>query len=520
MTRSTIQAKTLFDDDISQLQPTNVWQWFAQICEIPHPTFHEKPLGELILQKVKSEGQAYGLTGEMDAAKNILIQKPASPDMQHHAPIAIQAHYDMVAQKGTTSSHDFMNDPIKTIVKEGWVWADDTTLGADNGIGLAMALAVAFSDDISHPPLRLVITSEEEIGMNGVQNVSPSWLDVPYLINLDSEDEGALFVGCAGGRDATFSREFELLDNPAIHQDNPTLTTFRVNVSGLHGGHSGIDIHKGFANANLVLARILAAVYEQSPFYLHSLNGGVLRNVITRDAYAIIVGDMAVIEPMIKQQAAIIAEELTHSEPNLQVEISQMDMDSNNAQSSTTNGESISYDTVVGLDASQKILDVIVSIPNGVLRMSDSFVGVVETSISMGVVKLENGKFEIRSLMRSLAETPKDDVSQRLTAFARQSGISLTLSDDYPGWTPAIDSWLLTHTKPIMQQVFGQEPQIEVIHAGLECGILSGKNPKLDMISFGPSIRAAHSPKERVEIASVAKTWEVLLQLLKKIPQL
>lgn len=488
--------------DIRQLQPANVWHWFADICAIPHPTFHEKPLGDFILQKVASDGKAFGLTGEMDDKGNIRIQKPASVGMEHHAPVAIQAHYDMVAQKGKTSHHDFVNDPIKTMIKEGWVWADDTTLGADNGIGLAMALAVAFSDDIAHPALTLVITSEEEIGMGGVQALSPDWLDVPYLINLDSEDEGALFVGCAGGRDATFRHAFATIDTTTLLANNNHLSATTVSVSGLHGGHSGIDIHKGFANANLVLARVLSAVYQHSPFYLHSVSGGVLRNVITRDATAVLVGDKAAIELLVQQQAAIITKELQHAEPNLNIDTVSSDM----------------VENTLGLTDSQKVLDIIATIPNGVLRMSDSFAGVVETSISMGVVSLEQGQLEIRCLMRSLAETPKDAVSERLTALARQLGITLELSDDYPGWQPAVDSWLLKHTAPIMQQVFGKAPQIEVIHAGLECGILSGKNPTLDMISFGPNIRSAHSPKERVEIASVAKTWQVLLALLQQLP--
>lgn len=492
--------------DIRQLAPTTVWQWFADICAIPHPTFHERPLADFILDKVNTEGKAFGLTGELDAKGNIRIQKPATADMQNHAPVAIQAHYDMVAQKGANSNHDFINDPIKTVIKDGWVWADDTTLGADNGIGLAMGLAVAFSNDIAHPPLTLVITSEEEIGMGGVQALSSDWLTQPYLINLDSEDEGALFVGCAGGRDATFSREFALTDD--ANALNPQLSVLKVNVSGLRGGHSGIDIHKGYANANLVLARVLASVFAQSPFYLHTFSGGVLRNVITRDAYAIIVADSASVKKLVAEQTAIIAKEFAQSEPNLAIEVSEIN----------ANDVAKDFNQTLGLQDTQAVIDMLNIVPNGVLRMSDGFAGVVETSISTGVVSLEAGKFSIQCLMRSLGETPKDEVSQRLTALARQTGMTLELSDDYPGWQPATDSWLLTHTKPIMQQVFGKEPQVEVIHAGLECGILSGKNPSMDMISFGPNIRAAHSPKERVQIDSVEKTWQVLLGLLKNLP--
>lgn len=493
------------DNPIAQLEPTQVWQWFATICAIPHPTFNERQLGDYILNQVQTTGKTFGLQGEMDAKGNIRIQKPASAGMEQYAPVAIQAHYDMVAQKGATSQHDFINDPIQTIIKDGWVWANDTTLGADNGMGLAMGLAVMFSHDIAHPPITMIITSEEEIGMGGVQALNPQWLDMNYLINLDSEDEGALFVGCAGGRDASFHHEFRLIDSPIAQ--NPALSTLQINVSGLHGGHSGIDIDKGYANANRILARVLSTVFEQSSFYLHSLAGGVLRNVITRDAQAILIGDQSAIQRIVEAQTAIIQQEFATSEPNLAIELNNISPDT------------LSPTNVLSLADSQKVLDSIRLIPNGVLRMSDSFAGVVETSISMGVVKLEAGQFEIRCLMRSLAETPKDDVSQQLTALARQLGIQVTLSDDYPGWQPATDSYLLNKIKPLMAQVFGKEPAIEVIHAGLECGILSGKAAALDMISFGPNIRSAHSPKERVEIASVEKSWRVLLALLTQLPK-
>ncbi|MFW2177996.1 MULTISPECIES: beta-Ala-His dipeptidase [unclassified Moraxella] len=498
---------TSINNHIRQLEPTRVWQWFAQICDVPHPTFSERPLGELLVNKANTEGKAYGLTAEIDAKGNVRIQKAGTHGMQDHATVALQAHYDMVAQKGATSTHDFINDPIQTVIKDGWVWANDTTLGADNGIGLAMGLAVAFSDDIAHPPLSLVITAEEETGMGGVMALSPTWLDVPYLINLDSEDEGAMFVGCAGGRDATFSHDFTTQSLDSVN--NANLSLVQINVSGLHGGHSGIDIHKGFANANLVLARVLANAFEQSAFYLQQFKGGQLRNVITRDATAVVLADLAVITPFIEQQQAIIAEEYRHTEPNFAITIEPVTLEN---------------PSILSLNDTQKVLDVIRSVPNGVFRMSDDF-DVVESSISTGVITLEAnkeaGKFEMQCLMRSLAETPKDDISQALSALARLAGISFRASDDYPGWKPASSSYLLNQTKPIMQQVFGKEPTVEVIHAGLECGILSGRSPNkaLDMISFGPNIRSAHSPKERVEIDSVAKTWEVLLQLLKQIPK-
>ena len=495
---------------VAQLEPTSVWSWFAKICAIPHPTFHEYPLGDFIVNEVKTHGQAYGLSVEKDAKGNILIQKPASKlyTLSHPAadrpPVAIQAHFDMVAQKGQSSCHDFINDPILPVIKDGWVWATDTTLGADNGIGLAMALAVAFSDDIAHPALHLILTCEEEIGMGGVQVVSPDWLTAPTLINLDSEDEGELFVGCAGGRDATFHLAAPQVTVPS------NLTTIAIHVSGLQGGHSGIDIHKGLANANLLLARVLSTIFETKPFYLQSWQGGVLRNVITREATAVIVGDLAAITPLLSALQHDLASEYHVAEPTLQITAEKLATSSMDAA------------VAIAPQDTKRMLNLLRTLPNGVLRMSDSFAGVVDSSISTGVVKLMTAEaaadiatLEIRCLMRSLAETPKADISQRLQALADMAGAQLTLSDDYPGWEPDPDSALLALAKTVMAQHFDGEPNIQVIHAGLECGILKGKAPNMDMISFGPNIRAAHSPKERVEIDSVRKTWDVLLDFLK-----
>lgn len=491
--------------DIRQLQPINVWQWFADICSVPHPTFHEHQLADFIIDKVKTDGQKFGLTVEKDAVGNLLIQKPASQGMEQYAPVAIQAHYDMVAQKGMGSNHNFETDPIETVIKDGWVWANDTTLGADNGIGLAMGLAVAFSDDIAHPPLRLIITSEEEIGMGGVQGLSPDWLQVPYLINLDSEDSGELFIGCAGGRDVTFSKTYQ---TQTLNLANQSLLTLKV--SGLHGGHSGIDIHKGVANANLLLARLLSVAFQASPFGLVSLYGGTLRNVITREAEAVLVGDKQALQAVIDQETAIIKHELQFSEENLSIEL----IDSN-LQNSQQNPEL----SVLSTQDSKHIIDLLNAIPNGVIRMSDSFIGVVETSISLGVLRLEQGELSVKSLMRSLGESQKDALANNIQALADLADVAVAFSADYPGWLPDPSSYLLATGQTIMQDYFGKAPKIQVIHAGLECGFLKAKAPSTDMISFGPNIRSAHSPKERVEIDSVAQNFEILLTFLKQMPK-
>ncbi|ELA09508.1 aminoacyl-histidine dipeptidase [Moraxella macacae 0408225] len=514
--------------DIRQLQPTNVWQWFADICSIPHPTFHEHQLADFIINKVNTDGQKFGLTIEKDSVGNLLIQKPASCGMEQHAPVAIQAHYDMVAQKGTNSVHNFETDPIETMIKDGWVWANDTTLGADNGIGLAMALAVAFSDDIAHPPLRLIITSEEEVGMGGVQGLSSDWLQVPYLLNLDSEDSGELFIGCAGGRDITFSKTYQsqpldLTKQPDLTKQTLDLTKqpdltkqtlLTLKVSGLQGGHSGIDIHKGVANANLLLGRVLSVAYQTAPFGLVSLHGGTLRNVITREALALLVGNKQQLQTIVDQECEIIKNELQFSEENLSIELTETDIEIDVQSHQQTEL------TVLSTQDSKHVIDLLNAIPNGVIRMSDSFVGVVETSLSLGVLRLDQGELSVKSLMRSLGESQKDALAHKIQALADLADVSVAFSADYPGWLPDPNSYLLQLGQRIMQDYFGHAPKIQVIHAGLECGFLKAKAPNTDMISFGPNIRSAHSPKERVEIDSVAQNFAVLLEFLQALPKM
>lgn len=471
--------------EILSLAPQMVWQWFDAICAIPHPTFHEEALRQFIMQRAKDRG----LTVKRDDFGNILLKKPATHGREDRPRIALQAHIDMVAQKGASSTHNFETDAIQTRIENGWVFAHDTTLGADNGIGVAMALAVAFADDIAHPALDILLTVEEEIGMGGARAVSPSWLDAPYLVNLDSEEEGVLFVGCAGGRDVNFS-----LDLMMVPVDG---YAYKIDVLGLKGGHSGIDINSGRANANLLLARVLDRLYQQQAFHLVSIQGGSLRNVITREAHAIIVSPVAIAQEQIEKITHIIKAELKTVE-QVVVNIAPCEKISQGCS----------------LENSRKIIDFIRTIPNGVIRMSDDFAGVVETSSSLGVLAVKEDKLHICCLMRSLLETPKDDLASRMQSLANLAGVKVSFGADYPGWKPEPNSFLLKKCRELFRQFYGKEPTIEVMHAGLECGILKGQAPTMEMISFGPNIRAAHSPKECVEIASVAKCWEVLKALL------
>lgn len=475
--------------DIRTLQPAAVWQWFADICAIPHPSHHEQALGDFILRRAAE----CGLKAERDGTGNIRLRKPATAGLEHAPAVALQAHIDMVPQKGEGSSHCFETDPIRTRIEDGWLYADNTTLGADNGIGAAMALAAAFAEDIPHPPLSVILTVEEETGMGGALALDPDWLSVPYLLNLDSEDAGSLFIGCAGGRDVHLlaPAAFQAAQGQALS----------VRVSGLKGGHSGIDIHKGRGNAILMLAQLLAAT--ELPFALASLQGGSLRNVLPRSAEAVLLcEDAAALTAPLQAAAQRMMQEMAAAEAGLHIDIRPV----------------AAPETALNPADSRRVLDACLNLPNGVLRMSDHFPGVVETSISLGRAELKADGLHLFSLMRSLAESPKDGVGERLAALARLSGADLTLDNDYPGWQPDADSALLARAQEVLQQFYGRPARIEIMHAGLECGILKSKAPHTDMISFGPDIRAAHSPKECVHIDSVGECWQILLTLLADLP--
>lgn len=474
---------------IEQLQPQAVWQWFARLCQTPRPSFHEEAIRTVLLQAA----QKRGLDVDVDAKGNLRIRKPATAGMENRAPVAIQAHMDMVAQKEATSTHDFKRDPIRTKIIDGWVWADGTTLGADNGIGLAMGLAVLFSEDIPHPSLTLIVTVEEETGMGGADAISADWLNMPYLINLDTETAGELFIGCAGGCDASLVLPLTWLPNsqPAC----------KVRVSGLRGGHSGVDIDKNHANANLLLSRILSFLYAKTPFALATWQGGQLRNVITREAEVIIVADQAQVNADIQAMVDILQAEWP-AEEQLSIEVLPADIPSEAATIADT----------------EKALDLLLTVPNGVLRMSEQFAGVVETSANMGIVETQADGLHIHSMMRSLLETPKAEFAQKWRAIGRLADARIEIGGDYPGWAPNADSDLLHLAQTVFARHYGNEPPLRIIHAGLECGVLGGKAAQLEMISFGPDIRAAHSPKERVNIASVAECWAILLDILQAIP--
>ncbi|WP_028357198.1 beta-Ala-His dipeptidase [Brackiella oedipodis] len=475
---------------LQHLEPKAVWQWFAKFCEIPHPTYHEAELASYIKQAC----QQRGLRVEQDAKGNLRISKPATQGLEQAPVIGLQAHIDMVPQKSDNSHHDFQKDPILPRIADGWVSATETTLGADNGIGACMGLALLFADDIAHPPLELILTLEEETGMGGARALAPEWLDLPYLLNLDTEEEGCLYVGCAGGRDMSFS--VDMAPQPSDPESSPWL----IEVSGLQGGHSGLDIHLGLGNANKILADLLLQWHQEQAFGLVSLQGGTLRNAIPRAASAVIMPSQQTDISEFRHRFSQLVSKIKHhwhSEKQLEISLQPNPAVSHYYSAKQT----------------EQLLQLIHAIPNGVIAESADFDDVVETSISMGVIEHTEHQVRIHCLMRSLLESPKDELCSQLEAIARKYGAQTQVSGDYPGWQPDAHSVLLKKASHIFKERLGYEPDIKVVHAGLECGILKGHAPATDMISFGPNIENAHSPRECVEIDSVQLNWQLLCDL-------
>ncbi len=479
---------------IRQLAPTPVWQWFADICAVPHPSHQEAALCAHIMARAR----AHGLAVRQDERGNVYLTKPAhGTDMAAKAGVILQAHIDMVAQKTLATAHDFSRDPIRPRIAGDWVSAEDTTLGADNGIGAAMALAVAFADDIVHPPLEVLLTVEEETGMGGVRAVRADWLQGRYLLNLDSEVHGSLYVGCAGGRDAELTLP--------LTRHNSEGQRWRIQVNGLLGGHSGIDIHRGRGNAITLLADTLSQLAATLDLRLAELHGGQLRNVIPREAWADIV------VPAAQEQALHTL--LASAEQQARSELGEHGrMLRIRAEAAGTGGRAC------GPSDSRHLIDLLLALPDGVMRWSDDFDDVVETSLCLSVAHTEAEQLHICLLMRSLLETPKDALGRRLAAIARLSGASLSLFGDYPGWAPDARSPLLAAAQTVFTRQSGRPPKIEVLHAGLECGLLHQRLPEVAMISFGPTIEGAHTPRERVHIGTVADCWQLLLALLTATP--
>lgn len=484
-------------NEITKLTPNALWENFYQLTRIPRPSHHE----DQIRQHVADFGRNLGLETIQDEAGNVIIRKPATPGMEKRKGVILQGHLDMVPQKNSDKDHDFAKDPIETIIDGEWVRANGTTLGADNGIGVAAAMAVLESKDLVHGPVEALFTATEETGMDGANGLGPGMLNGDILINMDSEDEGELYVGCAGGEDASIRFTYAEVPVPAES------IGFKLNVTGLKGGHSGVDIHLGRGNANKIFFRVLKEAYKICGLRLSSINGGSLRNAIPREAFGIVTVPYKTADKLVGLVAGlttVIKRELSATEPSLKIELSKTEMPS----------------FLIDEKTQINLTHAIVACPNGVIRMSDSMAGLVETSTNLAIVKsdTENNAINIACLMRSSVDTSRGELGSRMDSVFTLAGADVKLTGGYPGWKPNLESPILKTMQQIYNSKFGRIPEIKAIHAGLECGILGGTYPNWDMISFGPTIRYPHSPDEKVHIESVVKFWDFLVETLKNIP--
>lgn len=481
---------------ISSLYPQPLWQWFAQICAIPHPSKHEQALS----RHIQAWARDKGLTVLEDKVGNLIIKKPATAGMENRKTVVIQAHLDMVPQKNADKKHDFTKDPIEAYVDGDWVTANGTTLGADNGIGMASALAILGSDEIKHGPLEVLLTVDEEAGMTGAFALEAGMLEAEILINTDSEQEGEIYMGCAGGVDAEFTVPMQWQPLPAGHQ------AYRLNISGLKGGHSGVNIHLGRGNANKLLARFLVDQASELDFKVSEIAGGSLRNAIPREAEVVITlaaDKRALLEQKVAAYQVLLQQELSATEPALKLAVT----------------ETILPAQVMSIESQQSLLNLINVCPNGVMRMSDDIAGVVETSLNLGVITTQGDSVQVLCLIRSLIDSGREQLESMLASLAALAKVNVKFSGAYPGWKPDPSSPVMAIVKDTYQDIYNKEPVIMVIHAGLECGLFKKPYPEMDMVSIGPTIRYPHGPDEMVNIETVGQYWQLLLAVLERIPE-
>jgi len=480
---------------LDNLEPKSIWQHFEKICEIPHPSGHEAAL----LAHIKGWAEEFGFDTKRDKVGNLFVYVPASKGQEGAPTVVLQGHVDMVPEKNSDVQHDFEKDPIRPRIEDDWVYATGTTLGADNGIGVAAAMAVAESKDLVHGPLELVFTIDEETGLTGAAELDTSLINGRILLNLDSEEDGIFYVGCAGGGDT----ELKLATGA---QPVPSNAAFlQLKVSGLRGGHSGCDIHENRGNAIKVLARVLDAL-EDIPWRLAQIEGGGKHNAIPREAGAIIALPEAeqekVLDAVEKLMGGLL-EEFGPVEPSLEVTAAKV--------------EAPAGAKVLDAASRDKVLNLLLTLPHGVIAMSRDIPGLVETSTNLATVKLEDGTAEVLTSSRSSVASALEGVREQIAAATRLAGGSFENGEAYPGWNPDLDSKLLATAKQVYQTSRGETPEVSAIHAGLECGIIGDRIGGMDMLSFGPDIQNPHSPDERVGVSSVGRFWTFLGELLKAL---
>jgi len=479
---------------IDGLKPEAVWQQFEAISRIPRGSGNEEAVGNYII----SVAEKNNLSCEKDQLGNIIVRKPASPGKEQSTGVVLQGHIDMVCEKNAHTVHDFTKDPIRLVRDGEWIKADGTTLGADNGIGVCYALAVMEKDPLTHPPMEFLFTVDEETGLTGANGLKSDFVKGKILINLDSEEEGAFYIGCAGGQHTILRQKIGWQTAPDGSK------TLRVKVGGLRGGHSGLNIHEGYGNSIKLLARFLYTLADAVPFNLASLHGGNKHNAIPREAEAIITireKDLSQIRQMAAEADKIYKNELQFSDKGVFLEVT--DTDNKTQVMSEVQGITL--------------IRLLYTIPHGVMEMSHAVDGLVETSTNMAIADTSEEEIELLTSQRSSVASAILDIAGKVRAAGELAGFAVEQGGGYPAWEPNPDSALLKFSTDAYLDITGHEAEVKAIHAGLECGIIGEKYDGMDMISFGPTIEGAHSPDERVKISSVENCWNFLLELLKRI---
>jgi dipeptidase D len=482
-------------NELRKLEPISLWNKFADLNAVPRPSKKE----ERIIEFIKAFGNSLGLETFEDQIRNVIIRKPATPGMENRKSIVLQSHLDMVHQKNNETVFDFDVQGIEMFVDNDWIKAKGTTLGADNGIGVATIMAILESDTIPHPAIEALFTIDEETGMTGALNLKAGILKGNILLNLDTEQDDEIDIGCAGGIDVTAVGNYQMEELPADY------SAWRISVKGLNGGHSGMDIHKGLGNANKIMNRLLYKGLELFGLAVSEINGGSLRNAIPRESESIIILPKNKINDFntaFEQLIKDIKFELKTTEPTLQIGLQEAPLPN----------------LIMNSDSQIQLINAIYSVSNGVYRMSADIDNLVETSNNLARVIVKDGKIFIACLTRSSIESSKMDLAQALEANFKMANLQVSFSGSYPGWTPNVSSPILKVLTSVYEQLYQKKPKVVACHAGLECGILGKNYPNMDMISFGPTILGAHSPDERVSISSVQKYWRFVLEILKAIP--
>ncbi len=480
---------------LNDLQPGPLWNHFQSICDIPHPSKHE----EKIIEFVRNFATNLGLATIVDEVGNIIVKKAATPGMENRKTVVLQSHLDMVPQKNSDTPHNFETDPIQAYVDGDVVRAKGTTLGADNGIGVAMMMAIMEAKDLKHGPMEFLFTVDEETGMTGAFGLKPRMLEADVLINLDTEDEGELYIGCAGGVDTLIDKDYEQINMPENH------AALEVNLKGLKGGHSGCDIHLGRGNSNKLLVKLLSEAREKLGLQLGKFEGGTLRNAIPRESFATVIipsDKKDEFAKMVTEYEAKLKQDYAKVDPNLILEVKETNW----------NGK------VMKDEEAKNFFAAINNVHDGVYTMCADMPDVVETSSNLAIVTVENGHFNIHTSQRSSAESGKEEIRSKISKVFEEIGAKVESKGSYPGWAPDVNSPILETMKGVYKNLFNKEALVKVVHAGLECGLLRSLYPNMDCISIGPDIHFPHSPDEQVNIATVQKVWDFLLESLKEAP--